>query len=378
MKITNLRANHFDRPLGCDLTNLSLSWVPESDKAKSAQWSRVRIAADPDFKKILHDSGEAALDSLSYCPALALAPCTRYFWRVDVLADNGETASADSWFETGKMSEPWEAQWIARDLATAKRPSTGHFRLRGMFALPKGADPAAVRAYVAALGVFEVFVNGERVTDEVLLPGYHDYLQHVQATTFAIGPFLKPGKNEIKIHVGKGWYRSKMAGWEQNIPTYGDQTAAICEVRAGAKLLAKTDGSWASAPSPVTESEIYYGEDFDARIAAAPAKWTPAAVVKKLPRRDPKKAAYDDRALRVGPLVDRLSPPIRVTEVLAKPDVIRTPKGEVVLDFRQEMTGWIQVVNRAPAGATCSSFSIRSCSARISAMRFAARRRTRV
>ena len=61
MKITNLRANHFDRPLGCDLTGLSLSWVPESDKAKSARWSRVRIAADPGFRKVLHDSGEAEI-----------------------------------------------------------------------------------------------------------------------------------------------------------------------------------------------------------------------------------------------------------------------------------------------------------------------------
>ena len=251
MTITKLRANHFDHPLGCDLTNLSLSWVPESDKAKKARLSRVRIALDPAFRIVLHDSGLAPLDSLSYEPDVALGPCIRYYWRVDVIADNGETASADSWFETGKTDEPWEAQWIARDLATAKKPSTGHFRLRGTFMLPKGVDPAAVRAYVGALGVFEVFVNGERVTDEVLLPGYHDYLQHVQATTFDIGRFLKPGKNEIKIHVGKGWYRSRMAGWEQNIPTYGNQTAAICEVRAGAKLLAKTDGSWTSAPSPV-------------------------------------------------------------------------------------------------------------------------------
>ena len=70
MKITCLRANHFDRPLGCDLTNLSLSWIPDSDKATRAVRSRVRIAADPSFEQILHDSGEAPLDSLAYNPAL--------------------------------------------------------------------------------------------------------------------------------------------------------------------------------------------------------------------------------------------------------------------------------------------------------------------
>ena len=89
MKITRLRANHFDRPLGCDLSNLSLSWIPESDKAKKVRLSRVRIALDPGFKVVLHDSGLSDLDSLSYAPGLDLGPCIRYYWRVDAIADNG-------------------------------------------------------------------------------------------------------------------------------------------------------------------------------------------------------------------------------------------------------------------------------------------------
>ena len=77
MTITTLRANHFDHPLGCDLANLSLSWIPESDKAKTARLSRVRIALDPGFAHVLHDSGKKPLDSLAYGPDLALAPRTR-------------------------------------------------------------------------------------------------------------------------------------------------------------------------------------------------------------------------------------------------------------------------------------------------------------
>ena len=354
MKISNLRANHLSEPLGFDLSDLALSWVPQSDDAKKAVWSRVRVAADPGFKNVLHDSGRAALDSLEYHPAgLALKPRTRYFWRIDALADNGETASASSWFETGKMDEKWCAKWVARDLAKGRKESTRHFRLRGAFDAPaSAAGRKQVRVYAVVLGVFEIFVNGKRATDEVLLPGYHDYINGVQTMTFDVSPLVRPGRNEIELHVGRGWYGSKMAGWDKSVFPYGPQAAATCEVRAGGDLLAATDETWLVAASPVLESSIYYGEDVDCRIGGASGEWKPAAVVEKLPRRDERKAPTEDFKLRVGPAVDRFSPPIRVTEVLENPDVLHTPNGEWVLDFRQEFTGWVEVANRARAGET--------------------------
>ena len=159
MKLTSLRANHFDTPLGCDLTGLSLSWIPASDKAKKAVWSRVRIAADPDFKTVLHDSGQAPLDSLAYAPGLALAPRTRYFWRVDILADNGETASADSWFETGKMDEPWQAQWISCDGDESPR--------HPIFStdLTLAGEVVSARLYACGLGFYDASING---TDHII------------------------------------------------------------------------------------------------------------------------------------------------------------------------------------------------------------------
>ena len=94
MNITHLRANHHTEPIGYDLSDLSLSWIPESDTAQRARWSRIEIATDAAFKTLVADSGEAQLDSLSWQPGIALQPRTRYYWRVTVCADNGETGSA--------------------------------------------------------------------------------------------------------------------------------------------------------------------------------------------------------------------------------------------------------------------------------------------
>ena len=123
--------------------------------------SRVRIAADPDFRTVLHDSGRAPLDSLAYEPGLALAPRTRYFWRVDALADNGETASADSWFETGKMGEAWSARWITCDFAEPRHPvflkEIAPEQLEGV---------VSARLYICGLGLYDARIDGAPISDE--------------------------------------------------------------------------------------------------------------------------------------------------------------------------------------------------------------------
>ena len=335
MKITSLRANHFTEPVGFDLADLSLSWIPESEKAQRALWSRVEIATDAKFRNVVSDSGETQLDSLSYQPKIALAPRTRYFWRVTVQADNGERTTASSFFETGKMDEAWVGRWITK--ADAKE--AGHFLARKRFSAKKGVS---CRLYAGVLGVYEAEVNGVKITDEVLVPGYHFYPYGIYAQAYDISKFVKEGQNEVVFHVGRGWYGSVMGAWVTQAEPFGDTPAVIAEIRADGKVAAKTDATWEVAPSPVTASSIYYGEDYDARRAALSAKDWKKAVVFTPPEKG------------VGKLIDRLNPPVRVTEVVPATKIITTPKGETVVDFGQEMTGWVEVFNRAPAGAAWS------------------------
>lgn len=344
MKITRMKANHLTTPVGCDLNNLSLSWVAESLSACSQKSARVEIAADPAFTTILFDSGvRTDIDSLSFCPGIELKPRTRLQWRVSVTADNGETATGLSDFETGKIDEPWAAQWIAAPY----EDKCAHFLVKKSFTLDDFAD---VRVLCSALGIYELEVNGKRATDEVLLPGYHSYTLEVQAQTFDITPLLHKGTNTIGFHVGCGWYHSHL-GWG-NSGLFGETMGLICEVRgkvAGAdSLIAVSDASWDCAHSPVLKSEIYHGEDYDARLEI-PGWSTPSCTAGDWT----KAIAFTPEAGTAGKLRDRLSPPIRIQETLS-PEIIITPAGETVLDFKQNMTGWLEVTNRAPAGTTWS------------------------
>lgn len=342
MNICRMKANHLTTPVGCALPDLSLSWVAESETAVRQKTARVEIARDPAFTGILFDSGPRAdVDSLGFQPGIPLPPRTRLHWRVTVVADNGETASGTAWFETGKMNEPWGGAWITAPFGNGQDACL----LRKTFTVDK---PGETRVYCAGLGIYELAVNGRPATDEVLLPGYHSYTLHVHAQTFDITPLLQAGANTLAFHVGPGWYNSSL-GWNQAAP-YGSTIGIRCEVRGACDgtdtLIAVSDETWTCAPSPVTKSGIYYGEDYDARReiddwsspACATGDWRPAR-------------CFTPAEGEAGPITDRLSPPIRIQQTLT-PDVITTPAGETVLDFKQELTGWVEIINRAPVGAT--------------------------
>lgn len=338
MKITHLRVSHLENPLGFDLGEPSFSWIVEDAVGRRQQAARLQVAADPAFAQLCYDSGEADLCSLGVQPPLSLAPRTRYWWRVWVRSEAGELAvSAPAWFETGKLGEPWQAGWITAP--------GNHPLLRGSLALD--APVRSARAYVCGLGLYELSVNGRRVGEEYLTPHCNDYDLWLQAQTYDLTGLLREGENAVGAALGKGWYMGRF-GFEKNRRTslYGDRYALLCEVHVtledGRELIFCTDESWQWREGPVTESGIYDGEWYDARLECpgwdapgAPAQgWRPAEPIE----------------LGTQRLCDRMSLPVVVTERLPVREVIHTPKGETVLDFGQEVTGWVEFYCDLPAG----------------------------
>ena len=120
MKIKNLRVNHVSCPVGFQIMPLSLSWtVEDSGEARGQKWARVQLFENGTE---IFDSGEDTLaDSVDFQipESVTLKPRTVYTWTVTVMADNGETAQAGSYFETGKMEEPWQGQWISPENSTS-------------------------------------------------------------------------------------------------------------------------------------------------------------------------------------------------------------------------------------------------------------------
>ncbi len=163
---------------------------------------------------------------------------------------------------TGRNSRSWTAKMVA-PLADKGQGTQASF-------VAKSFDLATVapgtQLHITAQGLYVCFINGTRVGQDLLTPGWTCYDDRIAYQTYDITDLLKAGPNRIEIWLGDGWWRSQMM-WAA-APIYncwGDRIAALAEITAGTVLLA-TDASWGSGPLPVTKSGIYYGEDYDARI----------------------------------------------------------------------------------------------------------------
>lgn len=343
MKIRDMRVNHLENPLGYECEYPVFSWIVENARGKRQEKARMEIALDRGMKKVIYDSGwKREIDSRGFCPNVQISPRTRYYWRVKVLTERREKlVSPVAWFETGKMQELWLGQWIGADF-NQKNPDI-HPLFQKKFQVPE--DLASARIYICGLGLFEVLVNGEKVSDEYLAPFYTDYHNWIQYVTYDITPMLKKGElNALGASLGNGWYKGRFSYEKDMDCLYGKDFQLLAEIRMerenGKEQVVFTDETWEAAPSPVKESGIYDGEVYDARMEtdyfATISCMLPCKTVK-------------GPGVRV-PLKDRLSPPLRITERLTNPKKILTPAGETVLDFGQEVTGWVEFLCEEKAG----------------------------
>jgi alpha-L-rhamnosidase len=127
--------------------------------------------------------------------------------------------------------------------------------------------PSMATLRISALGLYRAFINGKRVGEDLLTPGWTCYDDRIAYQAYDVSELLQVGENRIEIWLGDGWYRSQLL-WASNpiFNCWGDRVAAIAEIEADGAALLVTDASWKSGFSPVTRNGIYFGEDYDARI----------------------------------------------------------------------------------------------------------------
>ena len=192
---------------------------------------------------------------------------------------------------------------------------------------------------ITAMGVYEARLNGRRVGQFVMAPGWTSYHKRLQYQEYDITDLLTNGKNEIEVTVGKGWYRSPLPGWPDC--AYQDELRSRpCGLAAqitltfedGSSKILSTDKSWKVSDGPVRFSEIYDGEIYDSA---------------KTPLLDQPVTIFD------GPtdtLILQQGEEVCEQERLAVKKVFVTPNGEAVLDFGQNMTGYVELFVNAKAG----------------------------
>ncbi len=329
MKVTRMKINGIETPMGFANETLDVSWNVEEAAGKYAAAVRVEAALDEAFQEIVYTVESAELSYAGTRLEIELKPRTKYFVRVTVTDECGEAASGITWFETGKMDEEWKAKWIA---------PAQEDRFHPIMSKAFGIDRPVVsaRLYICGLGVYEVYLNGKKIGNEVLAPFVNDYRFALQTQTYDITGQLER-ENVIEIPLGNGWYKGRFGQTES---TYGDRFAAIAELHLlyedGSEETVVTDDSWEYRGSDIEDSGIYDGEILNRLLWEGRENCRKQAVT-----------VEQDKNL----LTDRYSVPVVVKERIEVKEVITTPAGETVLDMGQNFTGWLVFKSRQPKGA---------------------------
>jgi alpha-L-rhamnosidase len=350
-----LRTEHRTEPLGLGEPRPRLSWRLASDRRGAAQ-SAYRITAAgrtadlDDPGRLLWDSGRRETGECVLVPwdGPVLRSATRYHWRVELWDETGAPAgTADSWFETGLLHrEDWTAAWIGRDthVQPLVDPPTDHdppqgeppLDLRREFELTR--EPVRARLYATAHGVYEASLNGARIGDVELAPGWTEYHDRLQYQTYDVTSLVRTGGNALGAVVADGWW-SGFVGFDQRRPArhYGDHTGffaqLVVDFADGSRQVVATDAAWTERTGAVRFADLLLGEHVDASAAAGP--WQPVAVL-------------DDEP---GPLVAEPDQPIRVTQDVPPVSCAEREPGRFIVDFGQNLVGRVRLtVPDAPPG----------------------------
>ncbi|SDD53716.1 alpha-L-rhamnosidase [Paenibacillus sp. CF095] len=331
MKITRLKTNRVTNPLGFDLGKPRFSYVVNDTQAKKQVGVRYVVSLDNEFLDIVFDSGRREeANSLAYELQLELKPRTRYFWRVEVWADNGEHATSETaWFETAKLDETWKGKWIVPEMNKDVLPV-----LKKSFLLHGRVSCA--RIYVCGLGLYEMYINGLKVGNEFITPGFNNYHKWIQYQTYDVTALLQSGQNEVSVNLGNGLYKGRFGFDGHSSELYGDVFALLSEMvityNDDTTEIIYSDNSWTAGQSLIVSGNLYDGEIYDSTLN--PTKIYPVQEVE---------IGYER-------LKARLSLPVVMKEKRKPIQVIHTPAGETVLDMGQNMVGWVEYRTNARRG----------------------------
>lgn len=322
-----------NNPLGYSMKKPVASWKIIESNGKKAKEQIITVSKNTEMTEIVCKvSGKAAHSTGTELP-ITLEESTRYYWNVYVITEAGETAISDvAWFETAKNETEWKAYWITPEIQECE------VLYKKIYI---GKEVKKARLSMSAVGLYEAYLDGQKIGDEYLTPNFNDYDSWIQFQTYEMDGELDKGEHLLEIKLGDGWYKGRYLTFSNGTPNhkYGEHLAAIAELNIefedGTKEIVITDETWNSRQSKIRENSIYDGELIDDTHDIS--------------------VEYAVKKIDIGTkrLKARLSLPVKKMMVLKPQSVIHTPKNETVLDFGQNMAGWFVFYNRLGKGEKC-------------------------
>ena len=392
VKITHTSVEYEKEPIGVGRTP-SFSWKIQGSENGVFQASyHIQVAKDIAFAELVYDETEETEQSVHLqFPKMQLEPMTRYYWHVLVTSKSGETSdfSETTSFVTAYFEpEAWQAKMISPETeADADNPKGSY--LRKEFTCEKSVKTAYLCA--SAYGLYQAYLDGVRVGEDELTPGWTSYHKHLCYQMYDVTKLLSKSKSHcIGAMLGAGYYKGHMGflGLRNN---YGTCTGFLAQLylvyEDGSTETVVTDETWKAADSPIVFSEIYDGEEYDAgkeidgwclprhgendELCKTEQGKTDGCCLQKSKEIDhhsmtEQKEADDRHALglenerwhevnildyKKETLTSQFSSRVAEQEDFAPKSIFVTPQGDTVIDFGQNLAGWIHIeVNHAIAG----------------------------
>jgi len=323
--LKDLKVEYRKNPIGLDVSP-RFSWKLSGELKDTIQESyQIQVIKDG---KMSWDSGRVQSDQSILVPyaGKALEPMAEYLVKVNVWDNHGQMDDAAAAFETGLMTEDnWKAKWITHRLPadeTACPVFVKRFHI-------KEEKIKQARIYATSCGTYEMALNANKVGDMFMAPGWTSYHHRLQYQTYDITSLLQK-ENEIALTVGNGWYKGYL-GFVNELDHYGSQTAILAMIRLeyedGSVDYFGTDTDWEVTTGVIISSEIYLGETQD--YTAKQKRYGNAVLFQK--------------EGTIGAIVAQEAEPVRITKRFPVKEKIVTPKGELVLDFGQNMAGFVEI-----------------------------------
>ena len=273
-KPIQLQTEHLENPLGIDSPAPRLSWKL-GDERVGARQTAYRLLIGTDSVDItegrcnIWDSEKQLSDAMLITyNGQELKPFTRYYWKVNIWDKDGiESSSSVCFFETGMMNiNNWQGAWIGDGKDIHYEPAP-YFRKK----FTAGKSIKYARAYLAAAGLYELYINGEKIGNHRLDPMYTRFDRWNLYVTYDVTPQLQNGDNAIGVLLGNGWYNHQSIGvWNFEKAPWRNRPAFCMDLR-----ITYTDGSvetvttgldWKTASGPLIFNSIYTAEHYDARL----------------------------------------------------------------------------------------------------------------